>query len=70
MGSKENVPPPGGDRQIHRPNIPNIFRKRSASYSEFLTNEFPKKNAPKRGRESPEKVSRPKNQTKISKYWF
>ena len=64
MGSEENLPSPDGGRQIQRLNIPNIFRKRSASFSEFVTNEFPNKTAPKRGRESPEKISRPKKQTK------
>ena len=39
---------------------------RSASFSEFVTNEFPNKPASKRGRESPEKAYRPKQkQTKI-----
>ena len=35
-----------------------------------MTNEFPNKTASNRGRESPEKVSRPKKQTKISNYWL
>ena len=30
MGSKENLPPPGGGRQIQRLNISNIVRKRTA----------------------------------------
>ena len=37
---------------------------------EFVTIEFPSQTAPKRGRESPEKASRPKKQTKISNYWL
>ena len=64
MGRKKNLPTPGGGRQIQRLNIPNIFRKRSASFSEFVTNEFPNKTASKRGWKSSEKVSRPKNKEK------
>ena len=37
---------------------------------EFVTIEFPNQTAPKGGRESPEKASRPKKQTKISNYWL
>ena len=44
MGTKENLPPPGG--------------------GEFVTIECPNQTAPKRGRESPEKASRPKKQIK------
>ena len=57
MGRKKNLPTPGGGRQIQRLNIPNIFRKISATFSEFMTNEFPIKTASKRGRERPDKVS-------------
>ena len=35
-----------------------------------MTIEFPNETAPKRGRECPEKASRPKKQTKISNYWL
>ena len=70
MGSKENLPPPGGGRQIQRLNIPNIFRQRSASCSEFVPYKFPNKTGPKRGREGPEKVSRLKRATQISKCWL
>ena len=35
-----------------------------------MTNEFRNKTASKRGQKSPEKISRPKEQTKISNYWL
>ena len=56
MSNKEKLSPPGGGKQIQRLQIPNIFRKRSASFSEFVTKEFLNKHASKRGRESPEKA--------------
>ena len=56
MSNKEKLPPPGGGKQIQRLYVPNIFRKRSASFSELVTNEFPNKPASKSGRESPEKT--------------